>query len=71
MTEPTLNEVREFRLKQLKAQLTQALHTLREFEVPPVMRDTDPSIVELERLYNNVHSLILLKIAVDEWEHLK
>ena len=71
MNEPTLNEVRDFRLKQLRSQFAQALNTLKEYEIPPVLHDDNPSIGRLETLYNNTHSLILLKIAMDEWEKMK
>lgn len=65
----TFNDVREFRLRQLRTDFASAFSGMKDYELEPVLRN--PSLANLNRLAQSIDSLRLLCNLIEELEKLK
>jgi len=64
-----LEDIRDFRIKQLRHDIEEVMNTLKEFEIPAVLNK--PSLLNFTQLSAAAQSGILLAKAIEELEKLK
>lgn len=71
MNDVSINDLRDFRLRQLEVEFEGVKNALETYEFPFITGNSLPTLAQLERAERSLHRLMLIRAGIDELKNLK